>query len=84
MAGGLDVSYDALFNVRTVTAPGCNAARSPVEWSPHVQQHVAALGWDSPCKCWRAALRVRVSECGDFGVGATLDLGELAGLRFTP
>ncbi|HYQ81492.1 MAG TPA: LPS-assembly protein LptD [Anaeromyxobacteraceae bacterium] len=82
--GGLDVSYDALFNVRTVTAPGCNAARSPVEWTPHVQQHVASLGWDSPCKCWRAALKVRVSECGDFGVGATLDLGELAGLRFTP
>ena len=84
VVGGLDVSYDALFNVRTVTAPGCNAGRTPVEWSPHVQQHVAALGWDSPCKCWRAALKVRVSECGDFGVGATLDLGELAGLRFTP
>ncbi|HEU4383011.1 MAG TPA: LPS-assembly protein LptD [Anaeromyxobacteraceae bacterium] len=84
VAGGLDVSYDALFNLRTVTAPGCNVSRSPVEWSPHVQQHLAALVWDSPCKCWRAALRVRVSDCGDFGVGATLDLGELAGLRFSP
>lgn len=84
VAGGLDLSYDALFNVRTVTAPGCNPGRTPVEWTPHVQQHVAALGWDSPCKCWRAAVRVRVSDCGDFGVGATLDLGELAGLRFTP
>ncbi len=84
VAGGLDLSYDALFNVRTVTAPGCNAGRTPVEWAPHVQQQVASLGWDSPCKCWRAAVRVRVSDCGDFGVGATLDLGELAGLRFTP
>jgi LPS-assembly protein len=84
VAGGLDLSYDALFNVRTVTAPGCNAGRTPVEWAPHVQQHVAALGWDSPCKCWRAAVRVRVSDCGDFGIGATLDLGELAGMRFAP
>ena len=84
VASGLEVSYDALFNVRTVVAPGCNAARSPVEWAPHLQQQTASLGWNSPCRCWRAAVRVRVSECGDWGVGATLDLGEIAGLRFSP
>ncbi len=84
VAGGLDLSYETLFNVRPVTAPGCSPGRAPVEWAPHVQQHVAVLGWDSPCRCWRAAVRVRVSDCGDLGVGATLDLGELAGGRFAP
>lgn len=84
VAGGLDLSYESLFNVRPVMAPGCSADRAPVEWGPHVQQHVAVLGWNSPCKCWRAAVRVRVSDCGDLGVGATIDLGELAGGRFVP
>jgi LPS-assembly protein len=82
VGGGLDLTYDALFNVRTVTAPSCGGL-SPIAWSPHVQQHLAGLGWNSPCNCWRAALQVRISECGGLGfAGAAIDLGDLKDLGF--
>jgi LPS-assembly protein len=84
VAGGLDATYDALFSARTVLAPTCKTG-SPVEpVGPSLQQNTIGLIWNSPCQCWRAAVQVRISQCGSFGFGASIDLGELAGFRFSP
>jgi hypothetical protein len=50
-----------------------------------VYQHAATLGWDSPCRCFKVAVRAALSECDpnpSFGFQVGLD--QLTDFRFGP
>jgi LPS-assembly protein len=83
VAGGLDVQWDTLFSVRTVYATPCSGG-APVPVGPTMQQNTFSAIWDSPCNCWKALVRVQVSQCGYYGVSAGLDLSALTGLTLIP
>jgi len=83
VAGGLDVQWDTLFSVRTVYATPCGGGAA-VPVGPSMQQNAVTASWSSPCNCWRALVQVRVSQCGDFGVSAGLDLSAVTGLTLIP
>ncbi|HET8734618.1 MAG TPA: hypothetical protein VFM45_12710, partial [Anaeromyxobacteraceae bacterium] len=83
VAGGLDVQWDTLFSVRTVYATPCSGGAA-VPIGPTMQQNTVSAIWDSPCKCWKALVRVNLSQCGYFGVSAGLDLSAITGLSLIP
>jgi len=83
VAGGLDVQWDTLFSVRTVYATPCGGGAA-VPVGPSMQQNTVTASWNSPCNCWRALVQVRVSQCGDYGVSAGLDLSAITGLTLIP
>ncbi len=83
VAGGLDVQWDTLFSVRTVYATPCGGGTS-VQTGPAMQQNTFAAIWDSPCKCWKALVKVQVSQCGYYSVSAGLDLSAITGLTLVP
>jgi LPS-assembly protein len=62
---GATAVYDALFTARPLydtkgsPAPLC-AGKST---APHIFQHQATVVWDSPCRCWKAAVAAVLSEC---------------------
>jgi LPS-assembly protein len=64
--GGLDLSYEALFNARSLYG-GVDAQGQPVAIKPHLQQQSLGLSWDSPCKCFKVGVGVRFLE--DFSQG---------------
>ena len=85
--GPATLTYDAAFNARELAdaagnpAPLC-AGRST---APHVYQHSATLGWDSPCKCFKIAVTAAKTECdAKPHVGIQFGLQELSGFRFGP
>jgi len=81
--GPATFGYDVLFPGRDVTVSACDASGDPAATrrlgALHVQQQTASFVWDSPCRCFRLALKVRLSDCDGFdprsaGVGLALDL----------
>jgi len=59
--GGLDLSYEALFNARTLYG-GLDAQGQIVAIKPHLQQQSFGVAWDSPCKCFKVGAGVRFLE----------------------
>ena len=43
-----------------------------------MQQHTGTFVWDSPCKCFRVAAQVSLTDCGELSSRVTLDLARLA------
>jgi LPS-assembly protein len=84
LLGGLDATYEALANARTVVAPSCRDSAVLEPRPAGLQQQTLGLVWSSPCQCWRAGLAVRLDQCGNTGFAATLDLSQLGDLRILP
>lgn len=59
--GGLDLTYEAIFNARTLYG-GVDAQGRVVPIEPHLQQQVFGVAWDSPCKCFKVGAGVRFLE----------------------
>jgi len=75
--GGGTFGYDVTFPARSgVTTVVCGDS-TRVLGAFTVQQHVATLAWESPCKCFGALLKVSVDACGSVGYHAQLDLAHL-------
>jgi LPS-assembly protein len=73
--GRATVGYDLLFTPRAETLPACNVdeASRPVG-ALHVQQHAGTFVWNSPCRCFRATITVKVNDCGGWGLSGGIDL----------
>lgn len=72
---GATLAYDALFPGRMVSDNGCSGRRLE-GWQ--IQQHSATLTWDSPCRCFRAVVNLRLNACNQLtSFGATIDLSQL-------
>lgn len=84
LLGGLDATYDALVNARTVVAQSCRDSAVLEPRPAGMQQQTMGLTWSSPCQCWRAGLSLRLDQCGNTGFAATVDLSDLADLRIFP
>jgi hypothetical protein len=79
--GHATAAYEAYFNLRELAAPLCPGKAT----SPHVYQHAASLGWDSPCRCFRIAVRTVLSECDpNPQIGFQVALDQLTDFRFGP
>jgi LPS-assembly protein len=79
--GAATAAYEANFNVRELAAPLCPGKAT----APHVYQHAATLGWDSPCRCFKVALRATLSECDpNPHIGVQVALDQLTDFRFGP
>ncbi len=77
--GGAKLGYDVLFPGRDAYVPSCNdSAAERRVGAFQVQQHVASLGWESPCHCFRIVAVAHVTDCGAFGYKVSLDLSRLA------
>ncbi len=61
--GGASLNYDALFNPRSQAPQNCAGSSKKIDSSPHVYQHQGSLVWDSPCRCWKAAVTAILNEC---------------------
>jgi hypothetical protein len=84
--GGLDVQWDSLFSVRSiVTYPSGASSQgvTPAVSLPGFQQNTFTVSWTSPCDCWRALVKVTVSQ-GFYSVSAGLDLSQLGGFQLAP
>jgi LPS-assembly protein len=68
------VTYDLLVPTREVAVPVCNGAGTRQIGALHVQQHAATLTWDSPCRCFKASVLVRRTDCGDTSFSASFVL----------
>jgi LPS-assembly protein len=77
--GAATASYDAHFNLRDLPAP----LRPGKTTAPHVYEHVASLGWESPCRCFNVAVRATVSDVG-YSYGFQIALDQLTDFRFGP
>jgi LPS-assembly protein len=79
---GMQASYDALFNARSLYGPRCDGTVGEI--APHVQQHVVALVWNSPCNCWKLGLTLAFRECqgGRPDFQFVFDLSQLTAGRF--
>ncbi len=83
LLGGLDATYEALFNPRTVYTRRCDGQVGPVP--PHLQQQTFGLAWDSPCRCFKMAVGLAFRDCEDKPqFFARFDLSQLAAGRFAP
>lgn len=74
--GPAALRYDVLFPGRTALVAACSGdgLRQVGAWE--VQQHAASVEWDSPCRCFKARVAIRVDGCGDLGASFALDLGQ--------
>ena len=87
--GGLDAQWDTWFSVRSIeTYPGGAGNPNynsglPVPSPPGFQQNIVTVSWTSPCECWRALIRVQVSQGGFYSVSGGLDLSQLAGFHLS-
>jgi LPS-assembly protein len=86
--GGATLGYDAVIAARTIEPGECNAVGTRRVEAWDVQQHLATLVWDSPCRCFLARFAVglepkgkslRSVDVGDFSYSASIDLSRLAG-----
>lgn len=80
--GGATLGYDALLPGRAAFVPTCaegGGTRRVEGWQ--VQQHAASLAWSSPCRCFRIAAIVRVTDCGEVSYSASIDLSRLRDSR---
>ncbi len=77
--GPAALRYDVLVPGRAALVAACtgDGLRSVGPWE--VQQHTASVEWDSPCRCFRARVALRVDGCGDVGASFALDLGQAGG-----
>ncbi|HET7753029.1 MAG TPA: LPS-assembly protein LptD [Anaeromyxobacteraceae bacterium] len=79
--GAATAAYEAYFNMRELAAPLCPGKST----APHVYQHAASLGWDSPCRCFKIAVRAVLSECDpNPQIGFQVALDQLTDFRFGP
>lgn len=77
--GPATLGYEVLLPARTAVVPACIGPGTRVANSWEVQQQTGSIEWDSPCKCFRARLAVRMNACGDVGASLGLDLGKAGG-----
>ncbi|HUL57943.1 MAG TPA: LPS-assembly protein LptD [Anaeromyxobacteraceae bacterium] len=78
--GAATLGYDALVTARPTILGACNASGQLREVSSgHLQQQHATLSWNSPCRCFRAAVTVGYNDCGTFSYSFVLDLSRLGG-----
>jgi LPS-assembly protein len=78
--GPAALGYEVLLPVRTSVVPACVGEGTRVTSPWEIQQQTGSVEWDSPCRCFRARLAVRLNACGDLGASVSLDLGRAAGL----
>jgi LPS-assembly protein len=78
--GPAALGYEVLLPVRTSVVPACQGDGTRVASPWEVQQQTGSVEWDSPCRCFRARLAVRLNACGDLGASFSLDLGKAATL----
>jgi LPS-assembly protein len=71
--GPATIGYDVLFPAREFSAPQCDSTGTRQLGPLHIQQHTASVVWDSPCRCFRATVAVRVNDCGGMGFKAQFD-----------
>jgi len=78
--GPATLGYEAQLPVRDAIVRACRATdgsmRTVGPWQ--VRQHVGAVEWDSPCRCFRVRATVRYDDCGGVAGGLALDLGGAA------
>lgn len=73
--GPATVGYELLLPARTSVVPACAGPGSRVAEAWEIQQQTGSLSWDSPCRCFRARVAVRLNACGDLGASLAIDLG---------
>jgi LPS-assembly protein len=76
-AGGATLGYDVLFPGRAAYVSACTGGGERRVEAWQAQEHAASAAWDSPCRCFRIAAVVRVTDCGDVSYSASLDLGRI-------
>ncbi|MCM2334108.1 MAG: LPS-assembly protein LptD, partial [Anaeromyxobacteraceae bacterium] len=74
--GPATLGYEVLLPVRTSVVPACVGTDTRVADAWEVQQQTGSLAWDSPCRCFRARVSVRLNACGDLGASLAFDLGK--------
>jgi LPS-assembly protein len=77
--GPATVAYDLDFAPRDVTVQACTGEGTRALDALHVRQQKASFTWDSPCRCFRLMLRVRMNDCDGYtlrgtGFDAAIDL----------
>jgi LPS-assembly protein len=76
--GPMTIAYDLLFPPREVTLDTCDATGKRQVSAFHVQQQTATFIWNSPCRCFRAALKLGINDCAnsfkDVSFKAEIDL----------
>lgn len=78
--GPATLGYEVLLPARTSAVPACQGAGTRIADAWEVQQQTGSLEWDSPCRCFRARVAVRLNACGDLGASVAFDLGRAAGM----
>lgn len=78
--GPAALGYEVLLPVRTSVVPACQGDGTRIASPWEIQQQTGSVEWDSPCRCFRARLALRLNACGDVGASFTLDLGKAANL----
>jgi LPS-assembly protein len=73
--GPATVGYEVLLAARTSVVPGCDGVGSRVADAWEVQQQTGSVEWNSPCRCFRARVAVRLNACGELVPVISLDLG---------
>jgi LPS-assembly protein len=83
--GGARIGYDALLYGRAAIVGACGGTGERRVDAFHVQQHLATLGWESSCRCFRVAAAVSVNDCAtsfrDASYHFTFDLAGLTRAR---
>ncbi|MBI5070308.1 MAG: LPS-assembly protein LptD [Deltaproteobacteria bacterium] len=70
------LAYDLDYTARKLAVPLVEGGTL----DPHVFQHTARLGWDSPCRCFKLGVSARLREKDKLPtVGLTFDLGPVVG-----
>jgi LPS-assembly protein len=77
--GPATLGYDVLLPVRTSVVPVCKGSGTRTASGWEVQQQVGSIEWDSPCRCFRARVSVRLDACGDLGAALAFDLVRAGG-----
>ena len=82
VGGGARLAYDALLQGRDAFVPACDAGAAAGGALRRVSafqvaQHSASLAWESPCHCFRITISARITDCGDYGYSAAIDLARL-------